>query len=265
MISGIITATLCVAIVGLLIGVFLGIAGNKLKVEVDEREEAIIGILPGNNCGGCGYPGCSGLAAAIVKGEASVAGCPVGGKPVADKVAEVMGVAAQDVAEMVAFVKCQGSCDRAPVQYDYAGSKSCTMQKFVPAGGAKKCADGCLGGGDCVRVCDEGAIKIIDGIAHVDENICKGCGMCAKVCPKGVIEIVPKSSRVRVACSSKAKGPVAMKACQTACIGCMLCQKNCESGAITVENSLAHIGYDKCTECGVCVEKCPKKAIVQSE
>lgn len=265
MITGIITATLCVAIVGLLIGVFLGIAGNKLKVEVDEREEAITEILPGNNCGGCGYPGCSGLAAAIVKGEAAVSGCPVGGKPVADKVAAVMGVAAQDVAEKVAYVMCQGSCDRAPKQYDYSGAQSCVMQKFVPAGGAKKCSFGCLGGGDCVNVCDKNAIRIIDGIAHIDEELCKGCGKCVKACPKGIIEIVPKASKVRVACSSKDKGPAAMKVCKTACIGCMLCQKNCPAGAVTVENSLAHIDYDKCTGCGECAAKCPKKAIIVCE
>ena len=72
MINGIITATLLVGVVGLLIGLFLGIAGIKFKVEVDEKEEAVLAALPGNNCGGCGYPGCSGLAAAIAKGEAKV-------------------------------------------------------------------------------------------------------------------------------------------------------------------------------------------------
>lgn len=77
--TGIILAAVVVGGTGLFIGVFLGIAGKKFAVKVDEREEAILGVLPGNNCGGCGYAGCSGLAAAIVKGEAEVSGCPVVG------------------------------------------------------------------------------------------------------------------------------------------------------------------------------------------
>ena len=77
-VTGIILAAVIVGGTGLFIGVFLGVAGKKFAVEVDEREEAILGVLPGNNCGGCGYAGCSGLAAAIVKGEAEVGGCPVG-------------------------------------------------------------------------------------------------------------------------------------------------------------------------------------------
>ena len=84
--QAVIIAAIIVGGVGIFIGFFLGISGEKFKVEVDEREEAILGVLPGNNCGGCGYAGCSGLAAAIVKGEAPVGGCPVGGDPVAAKV-----------------------------------------------------------------------------------------------------------------------------------------------------------------------------------
>ena len=84
-ILAIVIATAIVGGTGILIGVFLGFAGEKFKVEVDEREEAILGVLPGNNCGGCGYAGCSGLAAAIAKGEAPVNQCPVGGAPVAEK------------------------------------------------------------------------------------------------------------------------------------------------------------------------------------
>ena len=106
-VTGIILAAVIVGGTGLFIGVFLGVAGKKFAVEVDEREEAILGVLPGNNCGGCGYAGCSGLAAAIVKGEAEVGGCPVGGAPVAAKVGEIMGVAAGAQVHEVAFVRKQ--------------------------------------------------------------------------------------------------------------------------------------------------------------
>ena len=67
MITGIVIAAVLVGGVGLFIGVFLGLAGKKFAVEVDEKEVAVREQLPGNNCGGCGYPGCDGLAAAIAK------------------------------------------------------------------------------------------------------------------------------------------------------------------------------------------------------
>ena len=134
-ISAIVTATAVVGAVGLLIGLFLGIAAIKFEVKVDEREEAVLGVLPGNNCGGCGYAGCSGLAAAIAKGEAPVNACPVGGEPVGKKVAEIMGVEAQTGVRKVAFVKCMGTCDKAKVDYAYHGSMDCRMVPFVPGGG----------------------------------------------------------------------------------------------------------------------------------
>lgn len=81
-ITGILIAAACVGIVGIFVGLFLGVAGIKFKVEVDEKEEAVLAALPGNNCGGCGFAGCSGLAAAIAKGEAAVNTCPVGGEEV---------------------------------------------------------------------------------------------------------------------------------------------------------------------------------------
>ena len=111
--TGILVAAAIVGGVGLFIGVFLGISGKKFAVEVDEREEEITGVLPGNNCGGCGYAGCSGLAAAIVKGEAPVNACPVGGAPVAEKVAAIMGQEAGETVRMTAFVKCAGTCEKA--------------------------------------------------------------------------------------------------------------------------------------------------------
>ena len=112
-ISAIIAATILVAAVGLFIGVFLGAAGKKFAVEIDEKEVAIREALPGNNCGGCGYPGCDGLAAAIAKGEAPVNRCPVGGEPVGKIIAGIMGQAAVETARQVAHVKCSGTCEKA--------------------------------------------------------------------------------------------------------------------------------------------------------
>lgn len=263
-ITGIITAAVVVGLVGIFVGLFLGVAGIKFKVEVDEKEEAVLAALPGNNCGGCGYAGCSGLAAAITKGEAPVNGCPVGGEAVGNKIAEIMGVAAENSVRKVAFVHCQGDCDKAKVDYEYTGINDCRMMGFVPGGGPKSCNSGCLGYGTCAQVCPFGAISVVNGVAVVDKEKCKACGKCVEVCPKHLISLIPYDAKYAVACSSTDKGPVAMKACSAACIGCSLCVKNCPNDAVKVENFHAIIDQEKCVGCGACVEKCPKKAIVEA-
>ena len=261
-ITGIIIAAAIVGGTGLFIGVFLGFAGTKFAVEVDEREEAITGVLPGNNCGGCGYAGCSGLAAAIVKGEAPVNQCPVGGAAVAAKIGAIMGVAAEEGAKKVAFVKCAGTCDKAKQDYEYTGNEDCASMAFVPNGGPKSCNYGCLGYGSCVKACPFDAIHVVDGIAVVDKEACKACGKCVAACPKHLIELVPYDATHLVQCSSKDKGKDVMQACSVGCIGCHLCEKNCPSEAITVEGNIAHIDQSKCTHCGICAERCPKKVIL---
>ena len=71
--GAILSATLVVGVVGLVIGIALVFAGKKFYVEVDERETLVRECLPGNNCGACGYPGCSGLAKAMVDGNSTKA------------------------------------------------------------------------------------------------------------------------------------------------------------------------------------------------
>ena len=262
-ITGIIMAAVIVGGTGLFIGIFLGLADKKLTVKVDEKEEAILGVLPGNNCGGCGYPGCSGLAAAIAKGEAPVDQCPVGGAPVAAKIGAIMGQEVKETARQVAFVKCAGTCDKTTVKYEYTGVEDCEMMAFIPGSGAKNCTYGCMGYGSCVKVCEFDAIHVVDGIAVVDKEKCKACGKCVATCPRNLIELIPYDAPLTVNCASKDKGKDVMAVCSTGCIGCMLCTKQCEFGAITVENNIAHIDYDKCTGCGKCAEKCPKKIITR--
>lgn len=262
-ITGILIATAIVAGIGILIGLFLGAAAIKFKVEVDEKEEAVLAALPGNNCGGCGFPGCSGLAAAIAKGEAAVNACPVGGDPVGKKIAEIMGVEAGTAERMTAFVQCQGDCEKTKVDYDYHGIDDCRMLAFVPNGGPKSCNYGCLGFGSCVTVCPFDAVHVVKGVAVVDKEACKACGKCVAVCPKHLIDMIPYKAEYVVACSSKDKGPVTGKACSVGCIGCQICNKNCPVDAVTIENFNANIDYEKCTSCGTCMEKCPKKAILK--
>ena len=261
-ITGIIIAAAIVGGTGLFIGVFLGVAGKKFAVEVDEREEAILGVLPGNNCGGWGYAGCPGLAAAIVKGEAEIGACPVGGAPVAAKIGVIMGQEAGEQVRQVAFVKCGGTCEKAKQEYEYHGLNDCIMANMMQDGGPKACNYGCLGEGTCVKACPFDAIHIIDGVAVVDKEECKACGKCIAVCPKHLIELVPYAQKHLVQCSSRDKGKDVMQACSVGCIGCKMCEKVCEFDAVKVEGNIAHIDPEKCTNCGKCAEKCPKKVIL---
>ena len=259
--SAMITAVIMIGVLGLLLGLFLGFSAKVFHVETDEREEKIIQALPGNNCGGCGFPGCSGLAAAIAKGQAPVSGCPVGGQPVADVIAGIMGQEAGASKRMTAFVKCHGDCAKAHTDYEYVGSRDCRMANFAPGGGPKSCNAGCMGYGSCVKVCPFDAIHVVNGIAVVNKEACKACGKCVAVCPKHLIELIPYDAKYAVACNSHEKGPVVMKACQSGCIGCSLCQKNCPKEAVTVTDFLAVIDQEKCVGCGICAQKCPKKII----
>lgn len=261
MIGGIIIAAIVVGITGVLIGLLLGVAGEKFKVEVDQKEIQVRELLPGNNCGGCGYAGCDGLAAAIAKGEAPVTGCPVGGDVVANAVASVMGVSAGTQEKQVAFVKCSGTCDKAQVKYNYYGMTDCKQAMMAPGAGNKACSYGCMGLGSCVKACPFDAIHIIDGIAKVDKEKCKACGKCVVECPKKLIEFVDYKADYLVHCNSNGKGKAVKDVCSAGCIGCTLCVKQCEYDAISFENNLAHIDQSKCQHCGKCAAKCPSKVI----
>lgn len=247
--------------VALLIGLLLGAAGKAFHVEVDEREQAVREALPGNNCGGCGFPGCDGLAKAIVDGSASVNACPVGGAPVAQAISSIMGVAAGSIEHKVAFVHCGGTCDKAVVKANYFGVDDCRKAATIPGKGAKACTYGCMGLGTCVKACPFDAIHVVNGVAVVDKEACKACGKCIAVCPNELISMIPYEAPVEVGCSSTEKGKDVRLVCETGCIACGICAKNCPEGAITVENGLAHIDQEKCNGCGICVEKCPTKAI----
>lgn len=261
-ISGILTAGAVVGIVGLIIGILLGIAAKAFHVEVDEREIMVRDLLPGNNCGGCGYAGCDGLAKAIAAGEAPVNGCPVAGGEIHAKIGEVMGKTAEASERKVAFVRCNGSCDKTSTKFNYHGITDCKKAVMVPGHGDKVCNYGCLGYGSCVRACAFDAIHVVNGIAVVDQEKCVACGKCIEACPNNLVEFVPVSADYKVKCASKDKGKDVMAGCSVGCIGCMKCTKVCESDAITVENNLAHIDYSKCTRCGKCADVCPRKIIL---
>lgn len=261
--EAIVIAVVVLGITGLAMGLFLAFAAKKFEVEIDPKIEQIMSALPGANCGGCGYPGCSGYACAIVEEGASMTLCSPGGAAVAGKIGEIMGASVDTSGEkVVARVLCQGDNTQTKKRFDFEGELTTCSALMLYAGGDKSCKYGCLGYGDCERVCPVGAIVVNEkGIAHVDEEACISCGLCVKACPKSVIAMIPASKKVTVKCSSKDKGGDAKKACGVACIGCGMCQKTCPFGAIEVSNNLAKIDPAKCKNCQLCVVVCPTKAI----
>ncbi|MCQ2203638.1 MAG: RnfABCDGE type electron transport complex subunit B [Bacteroidales bacterium] len=263
------------ASLGLTAAFILYFVSQKFKVYEDPKIGEVEEVLPGANCGGCGFAGCHAMAEALAKAD-DISGlvCPVGGSAVMSQVATILGKSVAESAPKVAVVRCAGctvgeSANRQKT-LDYDGAKSCAIASTHFAGDTA-CSYGCLGLGDCVKVCQFNAIKVNEatGLAEVDEAKCVACGACAKACPKQIIEIRYKgrvvkdvARRVWVSCVNKDKGAVAMKACKASCIGCGKCAKVCKFEAITVENNVAHIDMEKCKACGLCMNECPKNAIV---
>lgn len=263
----ILIAVISLGAIGLVAAVILYAASKKFAVYEDPRIAQVSEVLPQANCGGCGYPGCSGFAAACVK-AGSLEGklCPVGGQPTMEKVAAILGLEAAASEPKVAVVRCNGTCANRPKLTKYDGVRSCVVANST-YGGESGCTFGCLGCGDCVSACTFGAIKMNPetGLPEVDESKCTACGACAKACPRSIIEIRPKGKnnrRVYVQCVNKDKGAVARKACTAACIGCGKCVKVCPFEAITLENNLAYIDPAKCKSCRKCEMECPQNAII---
>lgn len=271
--SFILSAVLTLGIIAFIAAAILFVCSKKFAVEEDPRIGQVAEVLPQANCGGCGFPGCSGLAAALVKGadSGSLEGlnCPVGGAEVMGKVADLLGMAVANSAPKVAVVRCNGCFANRPRTVEYDGLRTCAAMNSTGQG-ETACGFGCLGCGDCVKVCNFDAIHINPetGLAEVDESKCTSCGACVKACPRHIIEIrlqgkviKEQARRVYVNCVNKDKGPVAAKACKVSCIACGKCQKVCKFDAITIEDNVAYIDYDKCKACGLCVRECPKNAI----
>ncbi len=263
-------AVIVLGAIALVASVVLYVCAKKFAVEEDPRIGQVLEALPGANCGGCGFPGCSGMADALVKAcdAGSLEGllCPVGGQQVMSEVADLLGMAVANTDPKVAVVRCNGTCEHRPRIAEYSGLRTCFAMNSTGAG-ETGCGFGCLGCGDCVAACQFDAIHMNPetGLPEVDEEKCVACGACVKACPRHIIELRKKGvkgRRVYVQCVNKDKGVVAKKACEVACIGCGKCQKVCQFDAITIENNVSYIDFNKCRLCRKCVEECPTNAIV---
>lgn len=251
-------------ILGLIFGVGLAIASKRLVVQVDPRLEKVHGLLPGTNCGACGGAGCFGFAEGLLSGRFSIDACKVSEEAVKEKIAHLLGQELKKKVKTVSTLHCFGGM-RVKDRFVYKGIQTCVATNLV-LGGQKSCVYGCLGFGDCARICPFGAIAMsAEGLPVVDEAKCKACKKCVLICPKKLFELVPVSAKVYVACSSHDTGAVTKSVCPVGCIACKKCEQVCPFDAIHVIDNLAVIDYDKCTSCGKCVEVCPMKTIRRKE
>lgn len=246
-------------VLAFLLGFLLGLFKKIFYVKVDPKVQAVRDVLPGANCGGCGFPGCDGFAAACAAGKAPANGCAAGGPSTAKKVGEVLGVSVSAEAK-VSVLACQGTNVCAARRGIYNGIHNC-RSAMLTVNGTKMCTFGCIGFGDCVEACSFGALSMSeDGIPHVDYAKCTGCGVCVKTCPKKLFVLLPAETKGAVPlCSNRSEDRVHIrKNCTVGCIKCGKCTRDCKQGAISLVNGLPVIDYAKCNNCGECVTSCPE-------
>jgi RnfABCDGE-type electron transport complex B subunit len=250
------------AALGFASGALLAAAARIFAVEVDPRTEEINKVLPGANCGACGYAGCKAYAEAVLKG-ADPTLCRLGGSEVAKKIAEIAGVKSYEVAPKKAVILCGAARELCEERSDYLGEKTCRANTLV-AGGLSACIFGCLAYGDCVEVCPVGAIRQKGKLPPmIDREKCVGCGKCAAACPRNVIIIEDEEHKTFVLCRSFDKGAFVKKICKMGCIACRICVKECPEGTMTMEGRLPVVNYLKGEPTTECIAKCPQKTIIK--
>ena len=181
---------------GLGIGFVLAVAAKLFYVYVDPKIEAVAAALPGANCGGCGLPGCSANAEAIVAGKASPNSCVAAGPEVGEAIAALLGVAVEAVEPNIARPGCYFGVAKADTKFLYEGLDDCRAAAML-SGGMKVCTIGCLGLGTCVRACLFDALSMgPEGLPVVDPKKCTGCGACERICPKQIIHLSSVTRRI---------------------------------------------------------------------
>ncbi|MFT5165297.1 MAG: electron transport complex protein RnfB [Saprospiraceae bacterium] len=246
----------------LVLALMLILANKKLYVYEDPRIEVVEDLLPHANCGACGFPGCRPFAEALVSGSALPGKCTVSSEEGRVAIADFLGVALGAEEKRVARLACAGGINVALNRASYQGLQSCQAASLV-SGGGKGCFWGCLGHGDCEKVCDFDAI-IMDpfGIPVVDVDKCTACGDCVEVCPKDLFSLQAVSHRLWVACKNLEHGDDILEECQVGCTACGKCAMDAPGDLIIMEHNLPVINYSENHYTQVPIQRCPTGAIV---
>jgi len=248
---------------GALFAAGLSIANKKLHVDEDPRIEQVNELLPGANCGGCGYPGCANFAENVVKGTVDVTECGVSSPEDIEEIAAILGIDAEAGEKEIARVMCQGGTYETAKKAEYAGIESCVAVN-ISGGGEKYCEYGCLGYGECIDACTFDAMYMSDnGLPVVIEDKCTGCGKCAEACPRDVIEMHPASDKLFVLCKNHDDPKTSRGLCIRACIGCQICVRAVEDGQMVMDDNLAIVDYNLYgKDAELPTDRCPTECLV---
>jgi len=228
---------------GLFFAVLLAAAYRFLRVEEDPRLEVVEGLLPGNNCGACGLPGCAAFATEVVGGEIDPGKCTVSSEETLGEVAAFLGVDVGGEEKRIARLKCAGGRSNARRLGSYRGIDSCRAAVVVDGGGLA-CNWGCLGLGDCEKACTFDAIYMnADELPVVDPDRCTACDDCVEVCPQDLFVLVPETHHLFVQCNSPLAGEEAVSRCRVACDACGRCALDAPAGTVKMVSGLPVIDY----------------------
>ena len=250
-------------VLGVVFGFALAVAALRFAVPSNPLVDRVRSVLPSANCGACGYAGCQVYAEAVVENPGVPANlCVPGRATVAETLAQLTHKDVGKVQDRIVIMTCHGTSAYARVEADYYGIETCAAAALV-FGGPKACKNGCLGLGDCVRVCPFDALELgPDGIVEVVSERCTGCGLCVPVCPKNLFHFYPRRHRIELSCVARDKQAVVRATCMVGCTLCRKCVAKCPASAITWNGTTIEIDHDACLaygpSCGeACVDICP--------
>ncbi len=243
----------------------LAFADKKLKVADDPRVGAILSKLPGLNCGACGFTSCHAYAEHIVKEHGDPGKCRILDDEARKELFKLAGRDGSHADKRIPLVHCAAEWQHKAGKTEYKGVMTCSAAKLV-FGGGMACEYGCIGLGDCCKVCPFGALSMRDGLPRLDKEKCTGCAKCAGACPRKIISLEKKKdhSLVYVACSSHDDALRVRKICPVGCIACGICVKLSPEGFFRMEDNLSVADHSKHTDLGklkTIAAKCPTKVI----
>ena len=258
-------ATLILGLTGFCFSILLAFLSKKLKVEEDPRVERVLNILPGLNCGACGFSGCRPFAEAVTNKCEIFSGCLPGGSEMNSAITEILGITGcLSRPKQTAICRCGAESEEKKISSLYLGPQTCKAADII--GGALDCFYGCIGFGDCVKICPSNAISLKNKKIYIDFKKCTSCGKCLKSCPRNLFEIIPLKQDIDIfyiACNNKEKVLAVKKVCGKGCIGCGICTRAANAPYFLKDN-LSYIDYTKTTKKDALEEgknKCPTKCI----